>query len=76
MDLAVEIVLAAIASWRGWGAGPFLIIVGAFALKLLAQLATGNGLEGLMQALDVAVIVGLVIMGLKGRKKPQKAKKR
>lgn len=72
MELAIDIVIAAIASWRGWGAGPFLIIAGVFALKLLVQLAIGDGLEGLMQGLDMAVAAALVIMALKGRKKPKK----
>lgn len=72
MWLVVEIVVAAIASVRGWGAGPFLIILGAFVLSLLVQLASGNGLEGLMQALDLAAGGLLVIMAFKGRKKPKK----
>jgi hypothetical protein len=73
MWLAVEIVIAAIASLRGWGASPFLIILGAFVLSLLIQAATGDSLFGLSQALDFAVGAVLVLMAFKGRKKPKKA---
>jgi hypothetical protein len=75
MWLAVEIVIAAIASVRGWGSGPYLIVLGAFIVGLLIQVASGDGLYGLTQALDVAVGVILVAMAFKGRKKPKKVGK-
>ena len=75
MWLAVELIIAAIAYVRGWGARPFLIILGAFVLSLLVQLASGNSLEGLMQALDIAVGAILIIMVIKGRKKPKRVGK-
>jgi hypothetical protein len=75
MELVVEIVLAVLASVRGWGVGPYIIVAGAYVLKLVVQLATGDGFEGLMQALDLAVVAALTIMALKGRKRPKKAGK-
>jgi hypothetical protein len=75
MWLVIEIFVAAIASIRGWGSLPFLLVLGKFVLDLLLQAATGDSLYGLTQALDVAVGVILVGMAFKGRKRPKKAGK-
>jgi hypothetical protein len=72
MVLVFQIVLGAIAAWRGWGAAPFVIIFGAFALSLLVQMATGERLAGPMQAVDFAVAAILIAMAYKGRRKLRK----
>lgn len=66
--LVVEVIAAIIATFRGWGVRPIILFGGSLLLGLLIGIGFGSSALGIMQIIDIAVTVILVIMAITGKK--------
>lgn len=67
--LAIEIIAAIVAALRGWGARPFIILGASMLVGLGLAMTVGSDGLGLMQFIDYAVVIILVVMALMGKNK-------
>lgn len=69
--LAVEIVAAIIASLRGWGAKPWLLVGGTVGVGLILGAMVGPDAMLFLQVVDYIVVAILVIMAIAGKRSSQ-----
>ncbi len=67
--LVVEVIAAIIASIRGHGAKPFILLGGTMLLGVFLTMVFGSSAIGLLQIIDIGVTLALVVMALVGKKK-------
>lgn len=67
--LIIEVIAAIIASVRGWGAKPIILLGGTILFGVFIGAIVGTSGMGLMQLVDIIVVIILVIMAITGKKR-------